>query len=446
MVDVAVLGAGLAGLAAARDLGRAGADVVVLEARERPGGRVEAVALPDGRTVQAGGEVIGHEHASYLELVGELGLTVQASYVADPGEMSWGLNEGIYIGDDAPWMSPRERADAERLEREFAALAATVDPDDPWSHPQAGPLDQLSLGAWLRERRALPAVVRRHKLASLSLSCDGPERTSMLGELRKHATLAGEGFYDLERWEGLRVGEGSAEVALRMAAELGPRLRLGAVVTEIDVAAGGVCVTLADGERVQAEAAICAIPAGPLRAVAITGLSDARLASLRAQRNALAAKVVVAYGEPFWQRRGQNGLAESEWLFGSTWPQGAGVLSLLVPPERFSAFLAAPPEARRKAVLDGLAALYGQRAGEPDAMFERAWGADPYTLGYIASWAPGDLTRVGPLLGTHEPPFYVAGSDHWVAGYMEGAVKTGRAAAAAALGAPAAGSRSAARA
>jgi monoamine oxidase len=68
-------------------------------------------------------------------------------------------------------------------------------------------------------------------------------------------------------------------------------------------------------------------------------------------------------------------------------------------------------------------------------MVERLWGSDPFTLGYITSWAPGDLTRVGPLHGTHEPPFYVAGSDHWVAGYMEGAVRTGRGAARAALGA-----------
>ncbi len=436
MVDVAVLGAGLAGLAAARDLHRAGADVLLLEARERAGGRVEAVTLPDGRIVQAGGEVFGHEHASYRELVTELGLTIEESYVADPGEISWGLNEGVYVGDDAPWMTDRERADAERLDREFHRLAATVDPDDPWRHPEAGRLDRLSLGAWLREQGALPAVLRRHELASLSLSCDGPERTSMLAELRKHATLTGNGFYDLEQWEGLRVAEGSAAVALAMACELGPQLRLGAVVTAIDIAPEGAVVTLADGERIEAEAVVCAIPAGPLRAITITGLSDARLASLRAQRNALAAKVVVAYDEPFWQRTGQNGLAETEWLFGSSWSQGRGVLSLLVPPERFAAFVAAPADARRQTILDGLQLLYGEQARRPAATLERAWGSDPYTLGYIASWAPGDLSRVGPLLGTHEPPFYVAGSDHWVAGYMEGAVKTGRAAAAAALGAP----------
>ena len=106
---------------------------------------------------------------------------------------------------------------------------------------------------------------------------------------------------------------------------------------------------------------------------------------------------------------------------------------MLVPPERFSAFLAAPVEARARAILDGLAALYGEQARTPVALLERAWGADPFTRGYILSWAPGDMSRVGPLHGTHEPPFFAAGSDHWVAGYMEGAVRTGRDAAAAAL-------------
>jgi monoamine oxidase len=434
MTDVVVLGAGLAGLSAARDLARGGADVLVLEARSRVGGRVEATTLPDGRTVQLGGEVIGHVHTAYLELVAELGLTVEPSYVADPGEISWGLEDGVFVGDDAPWMTPEERADAERIDGLFASLAAEIDPDDPWSHPDASRLDQLSLGAWLRLQGALPAVRRRYALASLSLSCDGPDRTSLLADLRKHATLAGHGFYDLAEWEGLRCSAGSAEVAVRMAAELGERVRLGAVVSRVDVEGPrGVVVGLSDGEEIRAEAVVCALPAGPLRAVEISGLSDARLASLRALRQALAAKLVVAYADSFWQRTGQNGLAEAEWLFGSTWPQREGVLSLLVPPERLSAFLAAPPDARREVVLGGLEALYGEGALSPSAFIERPWGADPYTLGYITSWAPGDLMAVGALHGQHEPPFYVAGSDHWVAGYMEGAVRTGRGAAREAL-------------
>ncbi len=436
MTDVAVLGAGLAGLAAARDLTRGGADVVVLEGRHRVGGRVEAVALADGRTVQLGGEVVGSEHWSYLELAAELGLTMEPSYVADPGEISWGLCEGVHVGDEIPWMTPAERADGERIEREFAQLASTVDPEDPWGHPDARRLDGLSLGAWLRERRALPAVARRHVLASLSLSCDGPERTSLLSDLRKHASLPGDHVYDLAQWEGLRCAEGSAEVAVRLAAELGDRVRLRCPVTRIRVqGTRGVTIGLRDGDEVRAESVVCAIPAGPLRHIQIDGLSDARLASLRALRHARAAKVVVAYPDSFWQRTGQNGLAEAEWLFGSTWPQRPGVLSLLVPPERLSAFLAAPDLARRGVILDGLEALYGKGARAPVAVLERAWGVDPFTLGYVTSWAPGDVMRVGPLHGRHEPPFYVAGSDHWVAGYMEGAVRTGRAAARAALAA-----------
>jgi monoamine oxidase len=432
--DVVVLGAGLAGLAAARDLTRGGADVVVLEARGRVGGRVEAATLADGRRVQLGGEVIGHAHVAYRELVGELGLTLQPSYVNDPGEISWGLQDGVHVGDDIPWMTGAERADLARVDAEFERLAATIDPAAPWQHPDARRLDECSVGEWLRSLGATPAVHRRHTLASLSLSCDGPERTSLLAELRKHAWLPGDAFYDLSAWEGLRCAEGAAAVVGRMAAELGDRVRLNAPVIEIGLNATGVVVTLAGRETVRAEAVICAIPAGPLRAVRITGLSDARLESLRAQRQALAAKVVAAYEQPFWQARGQNGLAECEWLFGSTWPQGPGVLSLLVPPERLSAFLASPPQARFRDVLHGLVRLYGDAAGEPLALLERLWGADPFTLGYIAAWAPGDLTRVGPLHGTHEPPFYVAGSDHWVAGYMEGAVATGRAAAREALG------------
>jgi monoamine oxidase len=432
--DVVVVGAGLAGLAAARDLVRGGADVLVLEARRRVGGRVEQATLPDGRLVQLGGEIVGPFHTAYIGLVEELGLTFTDSYVAEPGDLTWGLVDGVHRGEPAPWQTPEEQADTERVERLFSELAATVDPDDPWSHPDASRLDGISVAGWMRAQGARPATVRLFDTAMLGLSGDSYERTSLLAALRKTAAAgADSGFYDYERWESMRCAEGSATVALRMADELGARVRLDAPVGAIDVTGGRAEITLDGGETVLAEAVVCAVPAGPLRDIELTGLSDARLQSLRRQRHALAAKVALAYREPFWRQVGANGLAECEGPFGSTWPQSHGILSILVPPERLSAYLAAPPDVRRATVLAELERLYGPGARDPVAYFTRDWGIDPWTRGYITSWGVGDVTAVGPLHGTHEPPFYVAGSDHWLAGYMEGAVRTGRAAAAAAL-------------
>jgi monoamine oxidase len=315
--------------------------------------------------------------------------------------------------------------------------ATRLDPDDPWRHPDAAALDAISFADWLRAQRARPPVLRLHELGALALAAGSTERLSLLGQLRMIGAAGAEEVYGYERWEGLRLAAGSAALPLRMAADLGDRVRYGARVTAIDVAATVSRGTLETGEELRAEAVICALPVGPLRGIAVSGVSDARLASLHRQRQALAAKVVAAYPAPIWRDAGASGLSDGEGLVSSTWPQGNDALSMLVAPERLAHFLAAPPAARCADVLACLARLYGDAAREPDALLERAWGVDPLTQGYVAQWAPGDLTAVGPLHGTHEPPFYLCGSDHWVAGYMEGAVRTGRAAAAAALGAAA---------
>ncbi|MEU9500966.1 NAD(P)/FAD-dependent oxidoreductase [Streptomyces sp. NPDC048196] len=433
--DVIVLGAGLAGLAAARDLAGAGTDVLVLEARDRVGGRVEQTRTPDGRTVQLGGEVVGQGHTAYLRLAEELGLALVPSYVAEPGRITRATPEGRSAGDPPHWFGPGDALLHERLSAEFTALAATVDPDDPWSHPDATALDRLSVAGWLRSRHATPAVVRLWDIGQLALAGGSYERISLLAALRKSAAVpaSGTGDYDYAEWEGLRPAAGSATLAEVMGRELGARVRLGSPVAAVDVLPGRCTVRLATGEVLTAGAVVSALPVGPLRSVAVTGVSEARLASLHRQRHATAAKFTAVYDRPFWRADDLNGLSESEGVLGSTWPQNEGILSALVPPERYGVLLGTPPHLRAPELLAEMAAMFGDQAHRPTACHLRLWGSDPWTQGYVTQWPPGEVMAVGPLHGTHEPPFYVCGSDQWVAGYMEGAVRTGRAAAEEAL-------------
>ena len=160
------------------------------------------------RPVQLGGEVVGSFHTAYLGLVEELGLTLQPSYIGLEGQTTYDLVEGVLRADDWPFATAAERDDYERVERLYGALAATVDPEDPWSHPDATTLDRISVGAWLRSVGALPSVVRCLEMGSLALADGSIERTSLLAELRKSAAAREEGFYGYDRWESLQVRRG----------------------------------------------------------------------------------------------------------------------------------------------------------------------------------------------------------------------------------------------
>jgi monoamine oxidase len=439
VIDVAVLGAGLAGLSAAHDLAGAGADVTVLEARAWPGGRVEQVETRDGRLVQLGGEIVGPFHTAYRGLVEELGLTIVPSFVEEEGDTVYDLLEGpVGSPDFRGLLDAADEPDFLRVEGLFGDIVRSVDPDDPWSHPDAARLDGVSVGDWLRGVGARPATYRALELMARGLCTNSVERHSLLALARKEAAAGHFGFYDYDVWESLRVEEGSATVALTLAERLGERVRYGAVVRAVRAGPGGCVVETTTGEQVRAETVVCALPVGVLHDVELDGVDPERVRSLRAQRSVLTAKIAAAYPESVWRAAGHNGHSLGEREIGSLWPQGpAGVLSGLVPPERLGFFLGSSEATRRETVLRGLGRILGAEAAAPDELWLRPWGVDPYTRGYITAWAPGDVMAVGPRHGTHAPPFYVCGSDQWVAGYMEGAVRTGRAAARAALGVPA---------
>lgn len=432
--DVIILGAGLAGLSAARDLVAAGASVVILEARGRAGGRVMQHVLDDGRIVQLGGEVVGPAHTSYRALVAELGLTFEPSFPGLPGEDTTVFSSGERSIGDLSWLTAAERESYFECERQFSELAATVDPDNPWSHPDAEKLDRISVGQWMRSVGASPNVIRARSLAMLALAAESPERTSLLADLRKESINPTPSFYNYEVWENERVREGSGRVPEVMAEALDAYIRYETPVRKVMLAPGRCVVTSTTGETFTAKTVISTLPVGPFRDVQFEGLSPERYRSMASQRHAVASKVVTVYNEPFWEQNDQNGSVYfEEQMIGGTWSQRNGVLSSLIPPERHTVFESAAPDLVRGELLNELSLALGEQALDPQHLFIRRWGRDPWTQGYITAWRPGDVMAAGPLHGTHEPPLYICGSDQWVCGYMEGAVRTGRAAAQAVL-------------
>ena len=347
-------------------------------------------------------------------------------------DLEFGLAESLNLDS-------RAEADIARVAEEFARLARTVDPSDPWSHPDALQLDRLSFASWLDSVKVGQSTVRYYELKSRALADSGIGRTSLLSVLRKEVAVGmkvGAEIYALDKWESLWLNDGSAALVEALATDIGPgRMRLEEVVAQLRIRSPhSVEVELASAERLRAQAVICALPVPVLHGIPIHGLSDTRRSSLDAQRGVVATKIIGAVTGNPWTDRGLSGLLEGQQLVGSTWPQQAdGVLSALVPPDRTFELAGASRTTQTRLASEFFARCFGDEWSKPDAVFIEEYGLDPFSRCYITDWRPGDVMRVGPLHGTHEPPIFFAGSDHWVAGYMEGAVRTGRAAAAAFL-------------
>lgn len=176
-------------------------------------------------------------------------------------------------------------------------------------------------GHFLRDQGVSDAGLRLSEVEHLGLAADSIWLTSTLGELRKAAVGGATGFNAEDVWETHGVAEGSATVALRMASELGARVRYESPVEAIAVARRRSTVTLAGGETMEADAVVSALPAGPLRDVRLSGVSSERVASLHALRHSPAIKVLAVYPHSWWLASGRDGFVRSERELGSIWPQ-----------------------------------------------------------------------------------------------------------------------------
>lgn len=442
-VDVVVVGAGIAGLVAATELVAAGREVVVLEARDRVGGRVLNVEL-GGEPNELGGQWIAPYQTEMHVLLRALDVDLFHAY--REGDHVYLDADGAlhrYHGDDDPLPDASASAYAAAAER-LDAIVAELDPDAPWTHPRAAELDSISFEQWLANE--VEDTLARDLLRAFMAGgyMTKPADTfSLLGAL---ATIAGAGsvanLFEPDLCLNARVVGGSQVIPLRLADRLGERVLLDRPVRSLAWSDAGVAVE-AGGTHVRARHAIVAVPpnvAGSIRYDPPLPAWRMRLHQAMTQGDVI--KVLAVYEEPFWRAEGLAGEGFAPYgfvreVYDNTPPAGRpGVLCVFLAGERAVAAERLDRAERVRRVLEGLADLVGPRARDAVEVVERNWSEEEWTRGaYAATFGLGGLSRHGPDLTRAVGPIHWACTDLAGIGHMhmEGAVRSGKAAAAAIL-------------
>ena len=437
--DVAVVGAGLAGLVAARELRAAGASVAVLEARDRVGGRTLNEPLGDGQVVEVGGQWLGPTQDRIAALAREVGVDTFATHVTGARLIEFDGRLRRYTGR-IPRIGPAVLADVQQAMLKLDRLARRVPLDAPWEAPRAEHLDSQTLWSWMRRNVYTRGGRALLELATEAVWAAEPAEISLLHILfyihsagRFEVLLETEGGAQQDRFVG-----GSQLVSIRMAEELDDAVELSAPVRRIEHSSDGVLV-VADGDEIRARRAIVAIPPPLCGRIAydppLPGYRD-QLTQRMPQGSVI--KCMAVYDAPFWRDEGLSGEATSDagpakLTFDNTPPSGSpGVLVGFLEGARARQYGRFTPAQRREAVLKGFARLFGDRAGRPDRFIERAWADEEWSRGcYGCYMPPGGWTQFGQALRTPIGPIHWAGAETatvW-SGYMDGAVQSGQRAA-----------------
>jgi monoamine oxidase len=438
--DVAVVGAGIAGLTAARELVAAGKEVVVLEARDRVGGRVLNHELSDGTVVELGGQWIGPTQLRMAKLTAELGLETFPTYNSGEHLLRIGDQQVRYRGT-IPRLGPLVLADIGQAQARFDRLATRVPLEVPWAASRAADLDAQTFETWIRRNARTGKGRELLRLYAEGVFAAEPSDFSLL-----HALFYTHSGGGVDALAGTRGGAqqdrfvgGSQLVPIRLADQLGDRVRLGAPVRRIEQR-GNAATVLGDNVLVSAARVIVAVPP----ALAGRIVYEPPLPGLRDQltQRVPAGSVIkchAVYDTPFWRDAGLTGQASGDRgpvkiAFDNSPPEGTpGVLLAFLEGAAARRLNRVDHDERRAAVVGSLVDFFGPRAADPVEYVELDWTEEEWTRGcYGAHFPTGVWTQYGPALRTPVGRIHWAGAETatvW-SGYMDGAVQSGERAAA----------------
>lgn len=432
MADVVVVGAGFAGLSAARELTRRGHDVTVLEGRDRVGGRSHT-GFVGGVAVDLGATFVGPTQDAVLALAAELGVDTMPTYGRGKNLIRWRGKVRSYRST-IPRLSILELLDVSRIQWRFDRIRSEVPVDQPWKSPIAAQLDAVSLDEWLRSVHA--GASTRDLMAIMARVTWGaePDAVSMLHAVRYVAAAGGlNRMLDVEGGaQQNRFLAGTQQIAQLMAAELGERVVLNTRVRGIARHADRSLTVTTDGGRHAAAAVVVAVAPEHRAAIEFDPALPAEYDRLsRSWPQGHLSKAYAAYSTPFWRAEGFSGEALSDegpvFITFDVSPSdaGPGVLLGFTDARTFDPL---PDEQRREVALAGFSALFGDAASRPLDYVDHRWGAESFAPGGpTAAVPPGSWTAHGRWLRAPVDGIFWAGTetaDRWT-GFLDGAVRSG---------------------
>jgi len=431
-----VVGAGLSGLAAARELKRAGASVVVLEARDRVGGKMYTVSI-DGCSVDLGAHWVGPRQRRVLALADEFGIGVEKQYLDGRHLLTLGGERHEFSGL-IPLTSLYGAAETILGVARVEVRRRLVRTADPWRSRGAGRLDSFTLAHWMRGLRS-DAARAMWTLTARTVFGAEPAELSFLYFLW-YAQCAG-GVMQLTDFEGgaqdAHLAGGTQQLCERIAKELGDDVLLESPATALRHDGKGVSIKVGR-RRIKAAKAIVAVsPAVAARIEYEPGLPSRDALGQRMPMGAYM-KGVAVYDRAWWRDRGLSGLAFADrgpvQMLVDASPAGGepGVLIGFVTGAPARAVATLDADARRYVVLDAMAGALAPEVRDPRSYRDFNWLEEPWSRGGpVGLMGPGTLTGLGPVLTAPAGPVHWAGTDtatEWN-GYMEGAIQAGERAA-----------------